>query len=104
MTEPESFPKNIMMQLQQLQSQLLEAQSVLAEEIVVGVSEGETVKVTLSGDQRALSVLIDPEVVAANDVDMLQELLMTALNNALDESRKLAGNHLGPLSAQLSIG
>ncbi len=92
---------NMMQQLQKLQEQLANAQAQLADETVTSSAGGGAVKITLTGDQRCTAVEIDPELLKDADVEMLQDLLMTALNTALDESRELAQNRLGPLASGL---
>ena len=62
---------------------------------------GGAVKVTVTGDQRCQAVEIDPEILQDADVDMLQDLILTAFNTALDKSREMAAERLGPLSSGL---
>lgn len=94
-------PGAMMQQIQQLQQQVLEAQQQLEQETVTATAGGGVVKVTITGDQRCKNIEIDPEVLKDADVDLLQDLLVTALNSALDQSRKLAEERLGPLSSGL---
>jgi nucleoid-associated protein EbfC len=91
----------MMGQLQKLQEQLQEAQDKLAEETVPGTAGGGAVKVVVTGDQRCRSVEIDPELLKDADVEMLQDMLLAAINNALDASRELAAERLGPLAGGL---
>lgn len=88
----------MMNQLQQLQQQLQAAQDKLADETVTGSAGGGAVEFTVTGDQRCTAVKIDPEVLKDADVEMLQDLILAAANKALDESRKLAADRLGPLA------
>ncbi len=91
----------MMGQLQKLQEQLQAAQAQLAEETVTGTAGGGAVKVTATGDQRVKSIELDPEILKDADVEMLQDLLLAAINNALDASRDLASQRLGPLAGGL---
>jgi nucleoid-associated protein EbfC len=91
----------MMGQLQKLQEQLQEAQAKLAEETVSGTAGGGAVKVVVTGDQRCKSVEIDPEMLKDGDVEMIQDMLLAAINNALDASRELAAERLGPLAGGL---
>lgn len=93
----------MMKQLQQLQEQLLAAQEQLAEETVTATSGGGAVKITLTGDQRCTAVEIDAGLLEDADVEMLQDLILTALNTALEDSRDLAQDRLGPLAGGLSL-
>lgn len=102
MTEDSNIPQDMIKQLQQMQEQVLTAQNELAEETVEGSAGGGAVKVTVTGDQRCQAVVIDPETLKDADAEMLQDLILTAFNNALEASRELALKRLGPLSGGLS--
>jgi DNA-binding YbaB/EbfC family protein len=91
----------MMQQLQKLQEQLAAAQAQLAEETVSASAGGGAVTVTVTGDQQCRSVVIDPGLLADGDVEMLQDLLLTAFNSALEQSRQLAAERLGPLAGGL---
>jgi DNA-binding YbaB/EbfC family protein len=94
-------PMGMMGQIQKLQEQLQQAQAQLAEETVDYTAGGGAVKVVMTGDQRCLSIEVDPDVLGENDVEMLQDLLLAAVNGALEASRNLAMERLGPLSGGL---
>jgi nucleoid-associated protein EbfC len=96
-----SNPMGMMKQLQEMQEQLLAAQAQLAEETVDGTAGGGAVKITLTGDQRCTAVAIAPELLQDLDQEMLQDLVLTAMNNALEASRNLAQDRLGPLTSGL---
>ncbi len=98
---PKGPGSNPMQMMQQIQQQVLEAQNQLAEEKITATAGG-VVSVTVSGDQRCLAVEISPEVLEDGDAEMLQDLLLTAFNSALDASRQLADERLGPLASGLS--
>lgn len=91
----------MMGQLQKLQEQLQMAQDQLAEELITFTAGGGAVKVVMTGDQRCKSLEIDPELLKEGDVEMLQDLLITAINGALEASRNLAAERLGPLAGGL---
>ncbi len=93
--------KGMMQQLQRLQAQLLEAQEKLAEETVEATAGGGAVKVVMTGDQKCRGIEIDPALLEDGDAEMLQDLVMTAVNMALDASRNLAEERLGPLTGGL---
>jgi DNA-binding YbaB/EbfC family protein len=93
----------MMQQLQKLQEQIQLTQAQLAEETVTATAGGGVIKVTMTGDQRCKAVEIGAELLGEGDVEMLQDLILTAINTALDESRKLATNRLGPLAGGLPI-
>ncbi len=91
----------MMNQLQKLQEQLAQAQAQLAEETVTASAGGGVVEVTVTGDQRCTAIKIDPDVLQDADVEMLQDLFLTAFNAALDKSREMAAQRLGPLAGGL---
>ena len=91
----------MMAQLQRMQQQLAEAQEALAEETVTSTAGGGAVKVTMTGDQKCREVVIDPALLEDADAEMLQDLVLSAVNLALDQSRELAAQRLGPLAGGL---
>jgi len=92
--------RGVMQQIQQLQEQMLKAQEALAEEQVTGSAGGGAVKILATGDQRIISVSIDPGLIEDGDKELIEDLILTASNQALEESRKLAEGKLGPLAGQ----
>jgi DNA-binding YbaB/EbfC family protein len=91
----------MMQQLQKLQEQLQTAQENLTLETVVSTAGGGAVSITMTGDQRCTNVMIKPEIFKDNDVEMLQDLVLTAVNGALEKSKQLAAEKLGPLTGGL---
>jgi DNA-binding YbaB/EbfC family protein len=88
----------MMQQLQRLQQQMAEAQEKLAHETVTITTGGGAVKITMTGDQKCQSVVIDPDLLKEADVEMLQDLVLAAVNLALDQSRELQQQVMGPLA------
>ena len=88
----------MMQQLQRLQQQMAEAQEQLALETVEATAGGGAVKVTMTGDQKCQSVEIAPDLLKDADAEMLQDLVLTAVNLALDKSRELQEQTMGPLA------
>jgi len=96
-------PLDMLGQLQKLQSQMEAIQEQLKEETVSATAGGGAVKVTVTGDQRCTAIEIDPEVLQDADAEMLQDMLLAAFNAALDKSRELAAERMGPLTGGLPI-
>lgn len=92
-----------MRQLEQLQSQLMATQEALGHETVTATVGGGAVSVTMTGHQEVREVKIDPKVVDPEDVEMLQDLLTAAFNEALDLSKKLVESRMAPLTGGLNI-
>jgi len=91
----------MMGQLKKMQEQLAAVQAQLAEETVTASVGGGAVKVTMTGDQKCKEVTIDPELLKDADAEMLQDLLLSAVNMALDQSRELQSERMGPLAGGL---
>jgi DNA-binding YbaB/EbfC family protein len=91
----------MMQQIQRLQEQLAQAQAQLAEETVSASAGGGAVKVVMTGDQKCKSVVISPDLLKDADAEMLQDLVLSAVNMALDQARQLASERLGPLTGGL---
>ena len=91
----------MMQQIQRLQEQLAEAQAKLAEATVSATAGGGAIKVTMTGDQKCRSVEISADLLKDADAEMLQDLVLSAVNLALDQSRQLASERLGPLTGGL---
>ena len=86
--------QDMMKQLQQVQKQLAEAQDSLAEETVEHTAGGGVVKVIVDGQQKIREIKIDPQVVDPEDVGMLEDLVLVAINGALEEAEKLAAERM----------
>jgi len=95
--------KSILRQAQQLQAKLAKAQEELGSITVEATSGGGAVKVVLDGHQKVHSVKISPEVIEAGDVELLQDLVMTAVNEAITKSQELVNKHLSSLTGGLNI-
>jgi len=90
-------------QLRQMQKDLLKAQKELAKETVAAEAGNGSVRVIITGDQRLTEMEIDPELLANPDAKKISKLAMEAVNKALEDSRNLAQERLGPLSSGLNI-
>ena len=92
---------DMMSQLRKLQEQMEQAQAQLADETVTATVGGGAIKITMTGDQQCKGVEIDPDLLKDADAEMLQDLILTGVNMALDKSRELASERLGPLAGGL---
>jgi DNA-binding YbaB/EbfC family protein len=93
----------MMKQMQQMQAKMAKIQDELAEETVEATAGGNAVKVVISGQQKIRSVEIDPSVVDPEDVEMLQDLMVAAFNEALAKSQELAASRMAALTGGLKI-
>ena len=95
--------KFFMQQAQKLQSKLAKAQEELGNITVEASSGGGAVKVTINGQQKIQSVKISPEVINPDDVELLEDLVLTAVSEAIAKSQEVAAEHLGGLTGGLKI-
>lgn len=95
--------KSILRQAQQLQVKLAKAQEELGKLTVEASSGGGAVKVVLDGHQKVQSVKISPEVIEAGDVELLEDLVMTAVNEAINRSQELVAKYLSNLTGGINI-
>ncbi len=95
--------QKMLKQAQKLQRQMLEAQEALAGERVEGSAGGGMVKVVADGQQNVLEITIAREVVDPDDVEMLQDLVLAAVSDALRKSRELAEEKLGAFTMGMKI-
>jgi nucleoid-associated protein EbfC len=91
----------MMSQLKKLQEQMEITQAQLAEETVTATVGGGAVKVVMTGDQHCRSIEVDAEFLKDADAEMLQDMLLSCVNMALDKSRDLASERMGPLAGGL---
>ncbi len=93
----------MMQQLQRLQQDMVEAQEALANEVLSVSVGGGAVTVDITGHQRVVSVKISPEVVASGDVDMLNDLILAAVNEAIVQSQARAKDRMEALTGGINI-
>ena len=90
-------------QAQKLQQQMMKAQEELENASHQASAGGGVVTAVVSGKMRLDSLVIDPEVVSPDDVEMLQDLVLAAVNEALEKSQKTANDRMGALTGGLNI-
>jgi nucleoid-associated protein EbfC len=95
--------KFMIRQVQELQAKLAKAQEQLAEMTTEASSGGGAVKININGEQKVMSVTISPEVLSSNDIELLQDLVQTAVNEAVTKSKEMAAAYLSPLTAGIKI-
>ena len=94
---------NLMKQAQKLQSKMLKLQEELAERTVETASGGGMVKVRANGRQQILSIEIEKEVVDPEDVEMLQDLILAAVNDALMKSQEMVSTEMNKLTGGMNM-
>ena len=93
----------MMKQAQQLQARMLKIQAELAERTVASAVGGGMIKVVANGRQQVVSIQIEREVVNPEDVEMLQDLILAAVNDALTKSQEMVASEMGKLTGGLNL-
>ena len=94
---------NLMKQAQKLQTKMLKLQEELADKTVETTSGGGMVKVVANGKQQVISIEIEKEVVDPDDVDMLQDLILAAVNDALTKSQDMVSSEMSKLTGGMNV-
>ncbi len=94
---------NMMKQAQKLQEKMLKLQEELGKKTVEASSGGGMVRVMANGKQQIISINIEKEVVDPDDIEMLQDLILAAANDALTKSQEMVSGEMGKLTGGLSI-
>lgn len=99
-------PAALQKQVEDLQRKMLEAQNALEKETVTTSAGGGMVTVTMNGHQKLLSIQIDPEAIksAVDDPEMLQDLILAAVNEAHDRSQQMAAERMNAVTGGLGLG
>ncbi|MFH1241651.1 MAG: YbaB/EbfC family nucleoid-associated protein [Pseudomonadota bacterium] len=94
---------NLLKQAQQFQSKMAKLQEELASQTVESSAGGGMVTVVVNGRQEMLSIRIEPEVIDPDDPEMLQDLIMAAVNDGLSRARDMMNEEMGKLTKGLNI-
>ena len=95
--------RKMMKQMQEMQKQMVKMQEELENATVESTAGGGVVRVVVTGKMKIESIVIDPEVVASDDVEMLQDLIIAAINEGLEKAQQMASDRMGALSGGLNI-
>lgn len=94
---------NMMKQMQKLQKQMENLEEELKNQEVTASSGGGAVEATVNGKKELIRIKIDEAVVDPEDVGMLEDLVLTAVNSAMDEADNIANKRMGKLTGGLNI-
>jgi nucleoid-associated protein EbfC len=95
--------QNMMKQMQKMQKKMAEAQEELGEKRLDGTAGGGMVIVTVTGHKEVVDVKINPEAVDPDDVEMLQDLILAATNDALKKADELTNNTMGQFTKGMNL-
>jgi DNA-binding YbaB/EbfC family protein len=98
---PQPNMNQILKQAQKMQEDMLAAQEALKDETVEAAAGGGMVTVQATGDLQIKSITIDPEAVDPEDVDLLQDMVLAAVNGALNAAQELAASKMGGIAGGL---
>ncbi|CAH8768012.1 YbaB/EbfC family nucleoid-associated protein [Paenibacillus dendritiformis] len=93
----------MMKQVKKMQEQMLKAQEQLADKKITGTSGGGAVTVEVNGHKKVLSITLKPEVVDPEDIEMLQDLVITAVNDALTKAEDMANDDMAKFTGGMKI-
>lgn len=97
-------PQNMMAQVQKMQQDMLQQREALETEEYTVTSGGGAITVVITGHQRLKSIKIDPEVIDPEDPEMLQDLILTAVNTAVEQSQSAAASKMEGLTGGMGLG
>jgi DNA-binding YbaB/EbfC family protein len=95
--------KKMMQQAQKMQEQMMAAQADLADKEVTATAGGGKVTVVANGAGEVISIKIDKSVVDPEDVEMLEDLILTGVKKAIEEGKALAQNEMGKVTQGLGL-
>lgn len=93
----------LMKQAQKMQAQMVKVQEELKEKTVEATVGGGMVKVVVNGHKQLQSIEIDPAAVDPDDVEMLQDLILAAVNEAMDKADKMAQEELSKVTGGMNL-
>lgn len=94
---------NMMAQVQKLQAEMEKTQAALADEVITSSVGGGMVTVTATGDQEIKSIVIQPEAVNPEDVELLQDMILAAVTEALQKAKAMEQQRMGALTGGLGL-
>lgn len=96
-------PGGLMAQVQEMQQQMAEQQEALAHETMSITAGGGAITVTITGHQRLTSIELDPDLVDPEEIEMLQDMIVAAVNAAIEQSQSMAAKKMEGLTGGMGI-
>ena len=94
---------NMIKQAQQLQARLVKAQEELGNMVTDVTVGGGAIKITIDGKQLVRAIIISPDLLSSGDIEMLQDMLVAGMNEAVHKSQEMASEHLGKITGGFNI-
>ena len=101
---PQPNMNQMLKQVQKMQADMMKAQEALALETVTSSAGGGMVTVTITGDLNVKEITIDPDAIDPEDAELLQDMVLAAVNEAIRQAQELAANKMGGLTGGLDLG
>ena len=101
---PQPNMNQMMKQVQKMQADMMKAQEALALETVTSSAGGGMVTVTITGDLNVKEITIDPDAIDPEDAELLQDMVLAAVNEAIRQAQELAATKMGGLTGGLDLG
>ena len=94
----------MLQQVQKMQADMMKAQEALANETIEASAGGGMVTVTITGDLQVKDIKIDPEAIDPEDPELLQDMVLAAVNEAIRQAQELAATRMGGLTGGMDLG
>ena len=101
---PKTNPSNMLAQVQQMQAEMAQAQEALADETVTVTAGGGAITIEITGHQRLNSIQIEPDLIDPEEREMLQDMLVAAVNAAIEQSQTMAAEKMEGITGGLGGG
>ena len=101
---PQPNMNQMLKQVQKMQADMMKAQEALANETVEASAGGGMVTVTITGDLTVKAIAIDPDAVDPEDVELLQDMVLAAVNEAIRQAQELAASKMGGVTGGMDLG
>ncbi len=95
--------QQMMKQVRKMQAKMEEIQNQVSEETVTATAGGGMVSVEVYGDMRVKAITIDPQAVDPEDVEMLQDMIVAAVNQGIEDAQSMAADRMGAVTGGLNI-
>jgi nucleoid-associated protein EbfC len=96
-------PGNLMGQFQKMQQEMAVAQENLADEVTTVTAGGGAITIEITGHQRIQSIVLNPEIVDPEEIELLQDMLVAGINAAIEQSQTMAAQKMEGLTGGLDI-
>jgi DNA-binding YbaB/EbfC family protein len=101
---PQPNMNQMLKQVQKMQADMMKAQEALANETIQASAGGGMVTVTITGDLTVKDIAIDPEAIDPEDAELLQDMVLAAVNEAIRQAQELAATRMGGLTGGMDLG